>query len=244
VERRPTLARAWAVAYCTWSPTSSARPRHVGHCPGGANIVAMRWQRGAGLEFDRVAAFNDAVFAIALTLLVLDLHLPHLHDPRSSSDFVHALGNIVPDLISFAIAFSVIGQNWIRQHRFYGDLSAVDSRFLALNVVYLACIALVPFPTSVISQYVDNPMAFTMFAVVLAAVSATDALLIAYAQAAGLVRKAWTPPEYRFALQETLAPIVLFLGTIPLAFLIDPIPTIVLWLPFSFLLRRLLERRR
>ena len=41
----------------------------------------MRWQRGARLEFGRVATLNDAVFAIALTLLVLDLHLPHLHDP-------------------------------------------------------------------------------------------------------------------------------------------------------------------
>jgi uncharacterized membrane protein len=204
----------------------------------------MRWRRGAGLEFDRVAAFNDAVFAIALTLLVLDLHLPHLHDPKSVSDFVHALGNIVPDLISFAIAFSIIGQNWIRQHRFYAGLGAVDSRFLALNVVYLACIALVPFPTSVISQYVDNPMAFTLFAVVLSAVAATDALLIAYAKPAGLVREPWTAREYRFALQEGLAPILLFLGTIPLAFLINPIPTIVLWLPLSFLLRRLLERGR
>jgi uncharacterized membrane protein len=204
----------------------------------------MRWQRGADLEFDRVATFNDAVFAIALTLLVLDLHLPHLHDPASVSDFVHALGKIVPDLISFAIAFSIIGQNWIRQHRFYGGLSAVDGRFLALNVVYLACIALIPFPTSVISQYVDNPMAFALFAVVLSAVAATDALLIAYAEPAGLMRKPWTPPEHRFAVQEALAPIVLFIGTIPLAFLINPIPTIVLWPPLSFLLRRLLERMR
>ena len=204
----------------------------------------MRWQRGAGLEFGRVAAFNDAVFAIALTLLVLDLHLPHLHHARSVSDFIHALGKILPDLISFAIAFSVIGQNWIRQHRFYGDLSTVDSRFLSLNVVYLACIALVPFPTSVISQYVDNPMAFTMFAVVLSAVAATDALLVAYAQPARLVREPWTASQYRFAVREALAPIALFLGTIPLAFLIGPIPTIVLWLPLSFLLRRLLERTR
>jgi uncharacterized membrane protein len=204
----------------------------------------MRWQRGAGLEFDRVATFNDAVFAIALTLLVLDLHLPHLHDPDSVSDFVHALGDIVPDLISFAIAFSIIGQNWIRQHRFYADLDAVDSRFLSLNVVDLACIALVPFPTSVISKYVNNPMAFTLFAVVLSAVAWMDALLIAYAQRAGLMRQSWTPPEFRFAVRDALVWIVVYLGTIPLAFLIGPIPTIVLWWPLGFLLRRLVERRR
>ena len=217
---------------------------HRGHRPDRANFVTMRWQRGAGLEFERVATFNDAVFAIALTLLVLDLHLPHLHDPNSVSDFLHALGDIVPDLISFAIAFSIIGQNWIRQHRFYGELGAVDSRFLALNVVYLACIALVPFPTSVISKYVDNPMAFTLFAVVLSAVAATDAVLVAYAQRGGLMRQPWTPPEFRFAVRDALAGIVVYLGTIPLAFLINPIPTIVLWWPLGFLLRRLVKRTR
>ena len=87
-------------------------------------------------RFDRVTAFNDAVFAIALTLLVLDLDLPALADKESASEFVDALGEIVPDLISFAIAFSIVGQYWIAQHRFYNTLHAVDSRFLGLNVVY------------------------------------------------------------------------------------------------------------
>jgi uncharacterized membrane protein len=205
-------------------------------------LKSALWQRGVGLEFDRVAAFNDAVFAIALTLLVLDLRLPHLHNANSVSDFVHALGEIVPDLISFAIAFSVIGQNWVRHHRFYAGLGAVDSRFLGLNVLYLGCIALVPFPTSVISQYSDNPMSFTLFAVVLSAVAAADALLVSYAQRRGLLREPGTPAQERFAMGESLSPIVLFLGTIPLAFLIDPVPTIVLWLPLSVLLRWLLAR--
>lgn len=205
---------------------------------------SIRWQRGAGLEFDRVGAFSDAVFAIALTLLVLDLHLPHLHRADGVSDFMHALGNIVPDLIAFAVSFSIIGQHWISHHQFYARLGAVDSRFVGLNVVYLACIALVPFPTSVISQYVDNPMSFTLFAVVLSMVSVMEAVIIAYAQAARLVRDSWTPEEYRFAVREALVPIVLFLGTIQVAFLISPISTIVLWLPLSFLLRWLMERMR
>jgi uncharacterized membrane protein len=205
---------------------------------------SMRWKRGAGLEFDRVATFTDAVFAIALTLLVLDLHLPHLHDSDSVSDFLHALGDIVPDLIAFAIAFSIIGQNWINQHRFFSRLDAVDSRFLGFTVGYLACVALVPFPTSVLSQYSDNPMAFTLFAVVLSAVAATDSLLVVHVHAARLIRERWTPAEYRSAVREALSPIVLFLGTIPLAFLINPVWTIVLWLPLSLMLRRLLERSR
>jgi uncharacterized membrane protein len=202
------------------------------------------WERGAGLEFDRVAAFNDAVFAIALTLLVLDLHLPTLADKDSVSDFVDALGDIVPDLISFAIAFSIVGQYWIGQHRFYGSLRAVDSSFLGLNVVYLALIAIVPFPTSVISQYTDNPMAFATFAIVLSAVAAMNALLLVHAQRANLIRDALSPGAYRQALWEALAPTVIYLGTIPVAFLIDPILTLLLWQPLSGALERLSRRSR
>jgi uncharacterized membrane protein len=204
--------------------TPSARPTDAG---------PRWWERGAGLEFDRVAAFNDAVFAIALTLLVLDLHLPTLADKDSVSDFIDALGDIVPDLISFAIAFSIVGQYWIRQHRFYGSLRAVDSSFL---------IAIVPFPTSVISQYIDNPMAFSTFAVVLSAVAAMNALLLAHAQRANLMRDALSPAAYRQAVWEALAPTVIYLGTIPVAFLIDPILTLLLWQPLSGALERLSRR--
>jgi uncharacterized membrane protein len=211
--------------------------------PSPTDTGSLCWERGKGLEFDRVATFNDAVFAIALTLLVLDLQLPALADKDSASEFIDALGEIVPDLISFAIAFSIVGQYWIGQHRFYSTLRAVDSRFLGLNVVYLAFVAIVPFPTSVISQYVDNPMAFAMFAVVLSAVAALDALLLAHAQRANLLREPLSPAVYRHARLEALSPIVTFLGTIPVAFLIDPILTLLLWLPLSIAARRLLATR-
>jgi uncharacterized membrane protein len=203
-----------------------------------------RWERGAGLEFDRVAMFNDAVFAIALTLLVLDLDLPALADKDSASEFVDALAEIVPDLISFAIAFSIVGQYWIAQHRFYSTLHAVDSRFLGLNVVYLAFVAIVPFPTSLISQYVDNPMAFATFAVVLSAVAVMDTVLLVHAHRAGLMRERLAPAAYTLSLRDALSPVVIFLGTIPVAFVIDPILTLVLWMPLSPALRHFLAARR
>ena len=203
-----------------------------------------RWARGKGLEFDRVGAFNDAVFAIALTLLVLDLKLPELENPESVSQFISALGEIVPDLIGFAVAFMIVGQYWIAQHGFYGLLGAIDQRFLGLDVVYLAFVAIVPFPTSLISEYGENPMALVTFGAALAAVNVMATLLLVHAHRAGLMRRRLSPAGYRYALLASLAPLVVYLGTIPLAFVIGPLLTILTWMPLSAALRWLHARNR
>jgi TMEM175 potassium channel family protein len=201
-----------------------------------------RWERGAGVEFDRVAAFNDAVFAIALTLLVLELHLPEIEDAGSVSQFVDALGEILPTIASYALAFVWIGFYWVAQHSFFARLRAVDGTYLALNVVYLALVALLPFPAGLLGEYDTNPMSIVLFAVVLAGVSLVETLLLIHARRAKLQRWDASPAEHAYALRASLAPVLIFIVTIPLAFLIGPIPTLITWVPLNIALQWLLAR--
>jgi uncharacterized membrane protein len=203
---------------------------------------AKKWRRGAGLEFDRVGAFNDAVFAIALTLLVLDLALPTLTDADSASDFLHALDEIVPDLIAYAVAFLIVGQYWIYQHGFYGLLGAINKRHLSIDIVYLLFVALIPFPTRLIAEYPDNPMALVAFVFALSIVRVMGAILFVYAVKDDLMRRPMSRDEFRFTLLHSLSPVAIYVASIPLAFVIGPIWAIVLWVPVSNVVQRLLDR--
>src|SRR5262245_19393656 len=81
-------------------------------------------RRSEELEFDRVAFFSDAVFAIAMTLLVVGIGIPHeakLGDALSGKD---------AEIFSFFLSFLVIGYYWLEHHRFFSQLRAVDLRFM------------------------------------------------------------------------------------------------------------------
>src|SRR3954453_2264971 len=108
------------------------------------------------LEFERVAFFSDAIFAIAMTLLVVDLHVPSIVDEASSRDLWAALGDMQYEILMFFISFAVLGAFWLHHHRQFGRFGAVDRQASAVNLVYLALIAFLPFPSAVLSSYGDN----------------------------------------------------------------------------------------
>ena len=93
------------------------------------------------IEFSRIVAFSDGVFAIAITLLVLNLGVPeHIrHD-----DLWPVLREQGQDLFAYGLSFAVIGRFWVVHHRFFGDVTGFDGRLIALNLFYLAWIVLIP----------------------------------------------------------------------------------------------------
>ena len=94
-------------------------------------------RRSEELEFDRIAFFSDAVFAIAMTLLVVGIGIPHVREARVG-DALRGKGS---EVFSFFLSFVVIGFYWLSHHRFFARLGAVDARFMQLNLLYLAAIA-------------------------------------------------------------------------------------------------------
>ncbi|MEO6042143.1 MAG: TMEM175 family protein [Croceibacterium sp.] len=100
------------------------------------------------LALDRLVFFSDAVFAIAVTLLVLEIHVPHLAKGASIAAAWHALTDLVPSLFAFVLSFLVIGRFWMGHHERFRALYHYDVRLMWPNMLYLMAIAFMPFATA------------------------------------------------------------------------------------------------
>ncbi len=101
----------------------------------------------------RIETFSDGVFAIAITLLIIEIGVPHLEGSRSLQ---HALRDLWPQYIAYVLSFVMIGIYWANHHAFFKLFVRTDHVFLMLNVFFLMCIAFLPFPTAVLGDYLDN----------------------------------------------------------------------------------------
>jgi len=101
----------------------------------------------AGVETARLETFSDGVFAIAATLLILEIRLP---EQGSVTD---GLLHLWPSYAAYAISFVIIGIMWINHRAVFGVIDRVDRMFLAINVLFLLVIAFLPFPTEVLARH-------------------------------------------------------------------------------------------
>jgi uncharacterized membrane protein len=176
------------------------------------------------VEFSRIVAFSDGVFAIAITLLVLNLSVPeHLH----GDDLNQVLWEQRQDLIAYAISFAVIGRFWIVHHRFFGSVVGFDGRLLGLNLFYLGWIALFPFSAQVFGDHAGDSAAIALYALNLAGITLVGMLMATDARRAGLAKM--SPEEAREGQRRALLVATVFLASIPVA-LVDPHVAPLLWL--------------
>jgi uncharacterized membrane protein len=110
-------------------------------------------QNRLGLE--RLIFFSDAVFAIAITLLVLDIRLPSDADWAGNRELLLLLAGLWPQYLAYFISFWVIGLSWISHHRKFLHIQRVDNQLLSLNLLMLMMIAFIPFPTAVMSESIS-----------------------------------------------------------------------------------------
>jgi uncharacterized membrane protein len=198
-------------------------------------------RKSTELDFDRVAFFSDAVFAIAMTLLVVGIGIPRV----AGADLRHALSDKESEILSFFVSFVVIGAYWLAHHRFFARLQAVDVRFMQINLVYLAAIAFTPFPTALVGVYSERPIAVVIYAITLGAASFLEAMLLWRAHDAHLLRTPLTTEQFRYSLLASLAPVVVFAGSVPIAY-VDPGWALISWLlifPLEFLVDRFFRPR-
>jgi uncharacterized membrane protein len=104
--------------------------------------VRTLWSTG------RVEAFSDAVFAIAITLLVLEIKI----EPSEYDHLAHALAHEWPAYLAYATSFLTVGSVWIAHHSLFSRLRYIDPVLLRLNMMLLLAAAFLPFPTSVLAQ--------------------------------------------------------------------------------------------
>ena len=194
-------------------------------------------RRSEELEFDRVAFFSDAVFAIAMTLLVVGIGIPHV----SEDNLGKALNSKDAEIFSFFLSFVVIGFFWLAHHRFFARLAAVDVRFMQINLLYLAAIAFTPFPTAIVGVYGGNePVGVVLYAVTLGVASFLEAAMLWRAQHEGLLRERMRDDVFRGNMAASLAPVAVFAISIPIAYLVSS-GALLTWLlifPLEWLIGR------
>ena len=174
-----------------------------------------RYERESrGLEFDRVAFFSDAVFAIAMTLLVVGIGIPTVADNQLGD----ALREKRSEITSFFISFVVIGAYWRSHHRFWAQLQAVSSPLIVVNMFYLAAIAFTPFPTALAGKYTEEPVSIVIYAITLAVASGLQGVMLYTANRQDLLFRHQPREMMRYSLVASLVPVAVFLGSIPLAF--------------------------
>jgi uncharacterized membrane protein len=110
-------------------------------------------------ETSRVEAFSDGVFAIAITLLVLNIQVPH--DLPAGTSLVTALARQWPMYLAFVTSFATIGIMWINHHRLFKHIRRSDNALLVLNGLLLMGVTVVPFPTALVAEYAGHPDART-----------------------------------------------------------------------------------
>lgn len=107
---------------------------------------------GSGHALERLVFFSDAVFAIAITLLVIEIHVPEIHN-GTDGVYLLALVDLIPKFAGFFISFFVIGAFWAGHHRAFLCARNWDSRLIGPNLMMLSAVAAMPFFTAFASNY-------------------------------------------------------------------------------------------
>lgn len=131
-------------------------------------------------QLERLAFFSDAVFAIAITLLIIEVRLPP-GLPDSEQAIAQALADLIPQYIGFFVSFFVIGRFWIGHHRVFGRLQRVDDGLIWRNLLFLMTIAFMPFPTALVSHFVSTRVGVGVYAAWLTLAGVFNLILERYA---------------------------------------------------------------
>ena len=109
--------------------------------------------RDVGSDTGRIETFSDGVFAIAITLLIIEIHPPHA---EGGAGLLGPLLELWPSYLGYAISFLVIGIVWANHHNRFRLIARSDHVFLFLNVLFLMCVAFIPFPTALLAEYLQG----------------------------------------------------------------------------------------
>ena len=177
----------------------------------------------AEVEFNRIVTFTDGVFAIAITLLVLTLEIP------AGGDLGDELTDRGDEFFAYFLSFAVLARLWLAHHRFYGWVARFDRRLIALNMFYLAFVALLPFSTDLLGNYSDDSLGVALYAANLTIISGAFVVQIRHCYRARLMRPDAAAYERRFTGPENWAVAGVFAISIPIAFL-SPTAGMLSWL--------------
>ncbi|MEU9151254.1 TMEM175 family protein [Streptomyces sp. NPDC048417] len=177
--------------------------------------LALR-RREVSVAPERLAMLGDAVFAIAITLLALDINVPEgLHN----SEVAHAVRELFPAIGAYLLSFAVIGVLWLTQHALFTLIAEVDRRLLYLYFALLAVVAALPFPTKLLSQYGETTTATACYSGAIAlSLGLLCAMYLRLLTAPSLATPDTDPGRLRKVVRGNLLVVLVFATAIPVAF--------------------------
>jgi uncharacterized membrane protein len=121
-----------------------------------------------GRDRDRIVNLSDGVFAIAITLLILDIRVPDIPETMVSSQLPGALLSLWPKYLGYILSFVGISTFWIIHHSIFRTIRSYNRIILYLNLLFLMVVAFVPFPTSLLGEYGNHQLPVAIYAATLA----------------------------------------------------------------------------
>lgn len=169
----------------------------------------------------RIEAFSDGVFAIAITLLILEIKIPHLHD-ANGVNLAAALRGLWPSYFAYIVSFVMIGIYWANHHYIFRLYRTTDHGFNLLNVFFLMCISFLPFPTAVLGEYMtsasNEQSAISLYALGLLLPALAWCGMWLYARRRGLLDKNLTEDFVDYLTRQYVISIGLYLSALLMSF--------------------------
>jgi uncharacterized membrane protein len=146
----------------------------------------------------RVEALSDGVFAIVMTLLVLELKVPQLPRDAPAADVWHGFRELGPIFFSYFVTFALAGAFWYRHHRVFHELTHVNAPVFALNLTFLSLVSLLPFSTAMLGAFkLGQPVSLACYFGNLFGLAVALSVLWIYVERAGLLKPTRDPASRR-----------------------------------------------
>ncbi|MGB8798033.1 MAG: TMEM175 family protein [Candidatus Aquilonibacter sp.] len=142
----------------------------------------------------RFESFTDGVFAFAITLLILGIALPVMHDP-SERELRNAVLSLWPNFIAFALSFAVIGIMWQNHHALFRFVARIDRKTVAFNLLMLFGTVMIPFATSAMGAYPTMHATTLLYGIVLTWCSTSYNLMLNHLIESGAFEASVTPEQ-------------------------------------------------
>lgn len=155
---------------------------------------------------NRIEAFSDGVFAVAITLLIFNVR-----PTPGKTTTLEALRDALPQVLSFLLSFVIVGVYWVAHHSMLQFVRAVDRRLLWLNLLLLLVVVFIPFPASLLGQRPGDPLAVMIYGVNLVLVNGFGTVLWLYATSKEALVVPGLPRQFRwFTAMLHAAPMVVY----------------------------------
>lgn len=130
----------------------------------------------------RLEALSDGLFAIVLTLLVIEIRVPELHGALTDAELWHALVELGPLFVGYIVSFAVLAMFWLSHNFFYSHfVKEINRQLLLLNMLYLAGISLVPFSAHLIGAYPESQLAVSVYGLNILLIGLMNVWILSYA---------------------------------------------------------------